>query len=141
MSVRKAEAVWNGTLREGNGRMKVGSGAFDAAFTFSTRFEEAPGTNPEELIGAAEAGCFSMAFSADLERAGFKAERIATTADVHLDRTDAGPTITRIVLSCEAKVPGIDNAAFQEQAEATKVGCPVARALNVKLELTARLVN
>jgi osmotically inducible protein OsmC len=141
MPVRKAEAVWEGVLRSGKGRMKVGSGTFDVPFTFGTRFEEDPGTNPEELIGAAEAGCFSMALSGDLERAGFKAERIQTTADVHLDRTDAGPTITRIVLNCEAKVPGIDEAAFQKVADATRTGCPVARALKVELVLNARLVK
>ena len=141
MSVRKAEAVWNGTLREGNGRMKGTSGAFETDFSFATRFEEKPGTNPEELIGAALAGCFSMALSADLERGGHKAERVSTTAAVHLERTDAGPTITRIELTCEAKVPGIDDAAFQEQANKTKSACPVSRALTAEIELTATLVN
>jgi osmotically inducible protein OsmC len=141
MPVRKAEAVWESVLRSGKGRMKVGSGTFDVPFTFGTRFEEDPGTNPEELIGAAEAGCFSMALSGNLERAGFKAERIQTTADVHLDRTDAGPTITQIVLNCEAKVPGIDEATFRQQAEVTRTGCPVARALKVELVLNARLVK
>jgi osmotically inducible protein OsmC len=121
--------------------MKVGSGTFDVPFTFGTRFEEDPGTNPEELIGAAEAGCFSMALSGNLERAGFKAERIHTAADVHLDRTDAGPTITQIVLTCEATVPGVDEATFQQQAEATRTGCPVARALKVELVLNAKLVK
>jgi osmotically inducible protein OsmC len=141
MPVRKADAVWEGVLRSGKGRMKVGSGALDVPFTYTTRFEDEPGTNPEELIGAAEAGCFSMALSGNLERAGFKAERIHTTADVHLDRTDAGPTITRIVLNCEAKVPGIDEATFQQQAEVTRTGCPVARALRVELVLIAKLVK
>jgi osmotically inducible protein OsmC len=141
MPVRRAEAVWEGVLRSGNGRMKVGSGTFDVPFTFGTRFEEDPGTNPEELIGAAEAGCFSMALSGNLERAGFKAERIHTTADVHLGRTDAGPTIMQIVLTCEATVPGIDETTFQQQAEVTRTGCPVARALKVDLVLNAKLVK
>jgi osmotically inducible protein OsmC len=141
MPVRKAEAVWEGVLRSGKGRMKGGSGAFDVPFTYTTRFEEEPGTNPEELIGAAQAGCYSMALSGNLERAGFKAERIHTTADVHLDRTDAGPTITRIVLNCEATVPGVDEATFQQQVEATRTGCPVARALKAELVVNAKLVK
>jgi osmotically inducible protein OsmC len=141
MSVRKAEAVWEGTLREGKGRMKTGSGAFEGPFSFSTRFEEEPGTNPEELIGAAQAGCFSMALGANLERAGFKADRIATKADVHLDRTDAGPTITQIVLTTEAKVPGVSESVFQEQVEATRTTCPVARALKAELVVKATLVK
>lgn len=141
MPVRRADAVWEGVLRSGKGRMKAGSGAFEVPFTYTTRFEEEPGTNPEELIGAAQAGCYSMALSGNLERAGFKAERIHTTADVHLDRTDAGPTITRIVLTCEATVPGVDEATFQQQVEATRTGCPVARALKAELVVNARLVK
>lgn len=141
MPVRRAEAVWEGVLRSGKGRMKAGSGAFEVPFTYTTRFEEEPGTNPEELIGAAQAGCYSMALSGNLERAGFKAERIHITADVHLDRTDAGPTITRIVLNCEATVPGVDEATFQQQVEATRTGCPVARALKAELVVNARLVK
>ena len=141
MPVRKADAVWEGVLRSGKGRMTVGSRAFEVPFTYSTRFEEDPGTNPEELIGAAQAGCYSMALSGNLERAGFKAERIHTTADVHLERTDAGQTITRIVLNCEATVPGVDEATFQQQAEATRTGCPVARALKAELVVNARLVK
>lgn len=141
MSIRKAEAVWEGTLREGKGRMKTGSGAFEGPFSFSTRFEEEPGTNPEELIGAAQAGCFSMALGANLERAGFPAVRIATKADVHLERTDAGPTITRLVLTTEAQVPGISASVFQEQVEATRTGCPVARALKAEIVVNATLVK
>lgn len=129
MAVRKAEAAWEGTLREGKGRLKLGSGAYEGPFSFSTRFEEGSGTNPEELIGAAEAGCFSMALGAALERAGFPVTRIFTTADVHLEKTDAGNTITRIVLNCRAKVPGVDRATFDQHAEATRTGCIVARAL------------
>ncbi len=141
MSVRKAEAVWEGTLREGKGRMKTGSGAFEGPFSFSTRFEEEPGTNPEELIGAAQAGCFSMALSANLERAGFTAASIQTAAKVHLTRTDAGFRITTIELDTEASVPGVDETTFQQQAEATKTGCPVSNALTgVEIRLNARLV-
>ena len=141
MPVRHAEAIWNGTLREGNGSMSLGSGAFEGAFSFGTRFEETPGTNPEELIGAAHAGCFSMALSGNLVRAGFAPEQITTTADVHIERVEAGFKITRIVLHTEARVPGIDESTFREQAEATKTGCPVSQALaSVPIELEARLV-
>lgn len=141
MAVRHAQAVWKGNLREGNGSMKLGSGAFEGPFSFGTRFEETPGTNPEELIGAALAGCFSMALSANLDRAGFTASTIQTAARVHLDRTDAGFRITTIELTTEASVPGIDAAAFQQQAEATKTGCPVSNALTgVEIKLAARLV-
>ncbi len=141
MSIRKAEAVWEGTLRGGKGRMKVGSGAYDGPFSFATRFEEEPGTNPEELIGAAQAGCFSMALGANLERAGFPAQHIATTAEVHLDRTDAGPTITKIVLTTQVKANGVSNAVFKEQVEATRTGCPVARALKAELVVNAELLK
>jgi len=141
MAVRKAEAVWQGTLREGKGRMMLGSGAFDGPFSYSTRFEETPGTNPEELLGAAEAGCFSMALGAALERAGFPVERIQTSARVHLEKTDAGMTVTRIALTCEASVPGVEPAVFHQTAEATRTGCIVARALaGVEITLDAKLV-
>ena len=143
MPVRKAEATWNGSLREGSGSMKGSSGAFQAAFSVGTRFEETPGTNPEELIGAAHAGCFSMAFSGDLGRAGFTPEYVRTTANVHIDRLDTGWTITKIELNMEAKVPGIDNAQFQEIAAGTKTGCPVSRALAAipEIALKATLVK
>ncbi len=142
MAIRKASAVWEGSLREGKGTMRLGSGAFEGAYSFSTRFEEAPGTNPEELIGAAHAGCFSMAFSGNLGRAGFTPEYVRTTADVHLEKVDGGFKITRIVLHMEAKVPGLDEKTFQEQAEAAKNGCPVSQALAaVPVELDARLVS
>jgi len=142
MAIRKASAVWEGSLREGKGTMRLGSGAFEGAYSFSTRFEEAPGTNPEELIGAAHAGCFSMAFSGNLGRAGFTPEYVRTTADVHLEKVDSGFKITRIVLHMEAKVPGLDEKTFQEQAEAAKNGCPVSQALAaVPVELDARLVS
>ena len=141
MAVRHAEATWNGTLKDGKGNMKFGGGAFDGQYSFSSRFEEGPGTNPEELIGAAHAGCFSMALSADLGRAGFTAERVHTQATVHLNKTDAGQRITLIELDCEAHVPGIDAAQFQQIAEGTKSGCPVSAALAaVEIKLNARLV-
>ena len=138
MPVRNASAVWNGTLREGAGTMKLGSGAYEGAFTHASRFESGPGTNPEELIGAAQAGCFSMFLSALLTKAGYPPTRIATSARVHLGE---GPTITLIELECEAQVPGIEDAAFQEQAAAAKKNCPISKALTgPELRLTAKLV-
>jgi osmotically inducible protein OsmC len=141
MAVRGASAEWNGSLKEGTGRMRLGSGAFDGPFSFASRFESGAGTNPEELIGAAHAGCFSMALSAALGRAGFAPTSIRTTAKVHLGTSDAGPTITEIELAVEADVPGIDQATFRQHAEATKAGCPVSRALAAvpKVSLTAVL--
>jgi osmotically inducible protein OsmC len=129
MSVRNASAVWAGSLKEGKGTMKLGSGAWEGPFSFSTRFEETPGTNPEELIGAALAGCFSMALSAGLGRAGYTATRIATSAKVHLEKGEGGFGVTRIDLTTDATVPGIDQATFQQNVEATKVGCPISKAL------------
>ncbi len=126
MAVRKSEATWNGTLKEGSGRMKLASGLYEGPFTFSSRFEEGSGTNPEELIGAAHAGCFSMFLASLLTNAGFTPDSIHTTASVHLG---AGPTINKIVLDCQAEVPGIDNAKFQELAAQAKAGCPVSKAL------------
>ncbi|HVS33841.1 MAG TPA: OsmC family peroxiredoxin, partial [Thermoanaerobaculia bacterium] len=116
MPARKAEAEWKGSLREGSGTMKLGSGAFSGAYSFSTRFEEGKGTNPEELIGAAHAGCFSMALSAGLGKAGFQPKRVHTTATVHLGKVGEGFSITKIELDCEAEVPGIDEAKFQQEA-------------------------
>ena len=140
MAKRTAEAKWNGNLKEGNGTMKFGSGAFEGAYSFASRFEEGTGTNPEELIGAAHAGCFSMAFSGALGKEDYKAESVATKATVHLVKSDAGFTISRIELDCEAQVPGIDNDTFQEIAEGAKKGCPVSRALaGVEIVLNARL--
>ncbi len=142
MSIRHAEAVWQGNLREGKGTMKLGSGAFEGAYSFSSRFEEGTGTNPEELIGAAHAGCFSMALSADLGRAGFTPTRIFTQATVTLGQVDNKSRITLIHLDTEAVVPGIDDSAFQKIAAGTKEGCPVSAALAaVNITLTARLVG
>jgi osmotically inducible protein OsmC len=141
MAVRYADAEWLGTLKEGNGRMTVGSKSFDVPFTFSTRFEEEPGTNPEELIGAALAGCFSMALSADLEQAGFKAEQINTKAVVDFGRIEGKPRITSIHLITSAKVPGIELEKFLEVAKGTQTGCPIAAALEtIKTTLDAKLV-
>jgi osmotically inducible protein OsmC len=141
MPVRTSSARWNGTLTEGNGTMALGSGAFEGQYSFSSRFEEGTGTNPEELIGAAHAGCFSMAFSGGLGRAGFTPDFIETTAKVRVEKSDAGFTITTIELVTRGSVPGIDEATFQKEAEAAKAGCPVSRALaGVEISLDAQLV-
>jgi len=141
MAVRKAEAVWNGGLQDGNGHLKTGSGAVDMDYSFSSRFEEGAGTNPEELLGAAHAGCFAMALAAGLGKAGFSPKRVSAQSAVHLTKTDAGLSISRIDLTCEAEVPGIDAATFAEHAEATKKGCIVSRALAaVEMRLDAKLV-
>jgi lipoyl-dependent peroxiredoxin len=140
MATRNASAVWNGTLKEGSGTMKLGSGAFEGAYSFSSRFENGVGTNPEELIGAAEAGCFSMALSSNLAKAGHPSKQIRTQATVSLEMIGGGPKITSIALDCEAEVPGIDDKAFQEQAELTKKNCPVSVALaGTEIKLAARL--
>ncbi|MGI9557606.1 MAG: OsmC family protein [Solirubrobacterales bacterium] len=140
MPVRTADARWEGSLPEGNGNMRFGSGAFDGAFSFGSRFEEAEGTNPEELIGAAHAGCFSMAFSGALGKAGYEPESIETTARVHIEKGDAGFSITRSELTTTANVPGVDEAEFQEIANGAKEGCPVSRALTgVEISLEAAL--
>jgi osmotically inducible protein OsmC len=129
MTIRQAQADWQGTLREGSGRLKLGSGAFEGAYSYPSRFEDGPGTNPEELIAAAHAGCFTMALSYALGNAGNAPERIRTVARVHLGMTAAGPTITRIELETEGEVPGLDPDAFGEVADAAKKSCLVSRAL------------
>ena len=142
MPVRKASAVWNGTLKDGNGTMKLGSGAYEGKYSFGSRFEEDPGANPEELIAAAHAGCFSMALSAALGRSGYSAKSIATSAKAHLEKVGEGFKITRIELSTEAEVPGVDAETFQEHAEGAKAGCPVSQALTgVEISLDAKLVG
>lgn len=140
MSVRTSSAEWKGTLKEGSGTMRVGSGAYDGPFTHASRFATGPGTNPEELIGAAHAGCYSMFLSALLTKAGFTPTRIATTATVHL--TD-GPTISLIELNSEVEVPGLSEADLQTHAEAAKAGCPVSKALAAvpEIKLSVKLVN
>jgi len=138
MAIRKAEAIWTGTLKEGKGSLKLGSGVFEGAYTWASRFAEAPGTNPEELIGAAHAGCYSMFLSSLLTNAGYKPKRIHTTAKVHLE---AGPTITVIELETTAEVPGLDKASFLKHAEAAKKSCPVSKALTgVEIQLKAELL-
>ncbi|WP_243028421.1 OsmC family protein [Thermus albus] len=142
MPVRKANAIWEGGLRNGQGLMKLQSQAFEGPYSFPSRFEEGPGTNPEELIAAAHAGCFSMALAASLEREGFTPKRVSTEARVHLEMVEGKATITRIDLVTEAEVPGITPERFQEIAQAAKEGCPVSRALGAVKEITleARLV-
>ena len=140
MAVRSANAEWNGKLKDGNGTMKLGGGAYEGASSFSSRFEEGKGTNPEELIAAAHAGCFSMALSGELGKAGHDPKRVATTAKVHLTKSDAGFSISRIDLQTEAEVPDIDEAEFRKIAEAAKKGCPVSRALQaVEITMDAKL--
>lgn len=141
MAVRKAEAEWKGSLKEGAGRVKLESGAFEGPYDFVSRFETGPSTNPEELIGAAHAGCFSMALSAELGRAGFTPTRVHTTAKVHIEKGEAGFGIPRIELETEAEIPGIDETKFLEIANGAKTGCPVSKALAaVEITLSARLV-
>ena len=141
MATRKAEAEWHGSLREGDGRVKLGSGAFEGKYSFASRFEESGGTNPEELIAGAHAGCFSMALSAGLGRAGFQPKLIHTTASVRLEKVGDAFAITRVELDCEAEVPGIDDATFQQQASGAKENCPVSKALKaVEITLNARLL-
>jgi lipoyl-dependent peroxiredoxin len=141
MPVRKAEAEWKGTLKEGSGQIKSESGTVNGNYSFGTRFESAKGTNPEELIAAAHAGCFSMALAAGLTRAGFPPKRVHTTASVHIDKVGEGFEITKIELDTEAEVPKIAEAAFHAQATAAKEGCPVSKALKAtSITLKARLV-
>lgn len=137
---KNASAVWQGDLKSGKGTISTESGALkDNPYGFNTRFEGAPGTNPEELIGAAHAGCFSMALSLMLGQAGFTAERIATRAEVTLEQDDSGFTITAIALTLEAQIPDIDETQFQQIANQAKEGCPVSKVLNARISLTASL--
>jgi len=141
MPVRNASAVWEGGLRGGKGTFKAGTGAFGGSYSFGTRFEEAPGTNPEELIAAAHAACFSMALSAGLERGGKVPTRIATTGHCTLEKVGDAFRITKMKLVTRGKVPGLDQAGFAKAAEDAKNGCPVSNALkgNVAFELDAKL--
>ena len=142
MPTRSATAVWNGNLKEGKGTVKLGSGAYEGAYSFLSRFENGAGTNPEELIAAAHAGCFSMALSHGLAQAGHTPTRVATTAKVTLEKGETGFKITAIDLSTEAEVPGIDQNKFLEQAEKAKTGCPVSQALAATpIRLQAKLVG
>jgi osmotically inducible protein OsmC len=138
MTTRTSSAEWKGNLKEGSGTMKLASGAYEGPYTFASRFEEGKGTNPEELIGAAQAGCFSMFLSALLAKAGYTAESIKTSATVHLGE---GPTITLIEVKTEAKVPGVAEAEFLELAEAAKKNCPISKALaGPEITLSATLL-
>lgn len=141
MATRKAHARWEGNIKEGKGQVDFGNGAFKAAYSFASRFEDGTGTNPEELIGAAHAACLSMALSAGLERAGTPAERVATKASVTLEKVGDAFRITKIRLEVRGRVPNLTAAAFQEAAEKAKDGCPVSNALkgNVAFELDAQL--
>jgi osmotically inducible protein OsmC len=140
MAIRKSTAAWEGTLKAGSGTMRLASGLYEGPYTYSSRFEEGKGTNPEELIGAAHAGCYSMFLAALITDKGFTPERISTSATVHLG---AGPLIERIELDCEARVIGISEDEFQEAAAAAKERCPVSRALAAVPEITlnARLLD
>lgn len=141
MPTSSASAVWEGGLKSGRGNFKAGSGAFEGAYSFPTRFEGAKGTNPEELIAAAHAACLSMALSAGLEKAGTPATRVSTKASCTIDKAGEGFKITRMRLEVRGKVPGVDQAGFAKAAEAAKKGCPVSGALqgNVQLDMDARL--
>ena len=137
---RKASAVWKGGLKDGKGTVSSSSGVLkNTPYSFSTRFEDQPGTNPEELIAAAHAGCFSMALSAQLETAGMTAESIETSATLTMEKLEAGFTITAVHLDVVAKIPGGDAAKFEEAANNAKAGCPVSRVLNAKITMNAKL--
>jgi len=142
MATSNAVAIWEGNLKDGKGSFKAQSGVFSGSFSFGTRFEGKKGSNPEELIAAAHAGCFSMALSSALEKAGHPATRIETRAAVTLEMVDGAPKITRSVLDVRGKVDGVDQAAFQQAAEGAKKNCPVSKALqgNVEITLEAKLV-
>lgn len=140
--VRKASAVWKGSLKDGGGTISSDSGVLsNTPYSFSTRFENAKGTNPEELIAAAHAGCFTMALSAQLGSAGITPESLETTASLTLDKLDAGWTVTKIHLEVTARIPGADKAAFDKAAENAKAGCPISRLLNAQITMSARLVG
>ncbi|WP_068876271.1 MULTISPECIES: OsmC family protein [unclassified Phenylobacterium] len=138
--IRKANAIWRGTGRDGTGALSSGSGVLsDTPYSFKTRFEEEPGTNPEELIAAAHAGCFTMALAFALQREGFTPQELSTEAAVSLDQDGAGFKITRSALTLRAKVPGLSDAKFREVAEAAEKTCPVSRVLNAEITLDALL--
>src|SRR5687767_9462167 len=139
MPTRTADAVWEGGLKDGKGRVKLSSGAYEGQYSFGSRFESGTGTNPEELIAAAHAACFSMALSAGLGKAGFTADSIQTEATVRLEKVGDGFAITHSELVCVAKIPNIDDRTFQEIAEQTKAGCPVSKVLNAKISMSAKL--
>jgi lipoyl-dependent peroxiredoxin len=140
MPTRQADATWDGDLKGGKGNIKLASGAWSGGYSFGTRFENAPGTNPEELIAAAHSACFSMALAAGLGKNGFQPKKVHTTAKVTIEKVGEGFKITKIALDTQAQVPNIDEKKFLEIANATKTGCPVSGALSaVPIELTAKL--
>jgi len=140
--VRKASAVWKGSLKEGKGVVSTDSGVLSSTqYSFSTRFEDGRGTNPEELIAAAHAGCFAMALSGQLGSAGMTAESLEVTAAITMEKTDAGFTVTKSHLDLTARIPGADKAAFDKAAEAAKAGCPISRLLKAEITLTSRLLT
>jgi lipoyl-dependent peroxiredoxin len=136
MPARKAQARWNGSLTEGDGKMSMASGAYEGPYSFQSRFEEGEGTNPEELLAAAHAGCFSMAFSGELGRAGHDPESVETEATVHVEKAGEGFAINRVELSTRARVPGIGEDEFQQAAEAAKENCPVSQLFKGSAEIT-----
>lgn len=139
---RSASAAWSGDLKQGQGQISTETGVLrDAPYGFRARFEDGPGTNPEELLGAAHAGCYTMALAAGLGQAGFTADHIDTRAVVTLDKEGDGFAITTVELTCRARVPKIDTAAFDQIAQATKLGCPVSKVLKAKISLDAALDN
>jgi osmotically inducible protein OsmC len=140
--VRKASAVWNGSLKEGKGTISTESGVLaKTQYSFATRFENGVGTNPEELIAAAHAGCFSMALSAQLGNAGITPESIETTAAVTLEKLESGFTVTKVHLDVAARIPGVDKAAFEKAAADAKVGCPISKLLKAEITMSARLLG
>jgi osmotically inducible protein OsmC len=145
MPVRSAEAQWEGPLKEGKGRIKLESGAFEGPYSFTGRFEQGTGTNPEELLGGAHAGCFNMALAKGLAEAGYTPEKLQTTASVRMEKGDQGFAISRIDLNVRADVPGLEEDEFQRLAQAAKAGCVISRALggvsiDLKAELTATVM-
>jgi osmotically inducible protein OsmC len=136
MAIRTATAQWQGNLTEGSGTIRTGKGGLEGNYSFKSRFEEGEGTNPEELIGAAHAGCYSMFLSNVLAQAGFTPDSVDTTAKVHLEKTEAGQTVTRIDLETVGQVPGIDEAEFHKLAENAKANCPISRLLSPGAEIT-----
>lgn len=140
--IRKASAVWRGSLKDGKGTISTDSGVLsNTQYSFATRFEDGRGTNPEELIAAAHAGCFTMALSAQLGNAGITPESLETTASLSLEKLDAGWTITKIHLDVAARIPGADKSAFQKAAENAKAGCPISRLLKAEITMNARLAG
>jgi lipoyl-dependent peroxiredoxin len=139
MPARKADAHWEGSIRDGGGTVRLGSGAFEGPYSFTSRFEDGAGTNPEELLGAAHAGCFTMALSLILGEAGLTAQRMETRADVTLEKVGDGYAITAVQLTLNARIPGADQARFEELAGKAKAGCPVSKLLKAEITLDATL--